>query len=462
MIDLDIKIYDTLSQKKQFLNKNRVSIYLCGITPYEDSHIGHSRTIIVFDVLRRYLESQNVEVKIVQNFTDVDDKIIQRSIDENSSIYEVSNRFIKHYHRDFDLLNVKHAHMYPKATDHINDIINFITQLINKNVAYITKHGVYFSILKFNEYGKLSKKNIDKLLFGTRVSVDYKKSTPYDFALWKFVTTPPIWNSPWGKGRPGWHIECSVMSSKYLQPNFEIHGGGRDLIFPHHENEIAQYESCMNTPLAKIWMHVGVIKINNTKMSKSLNNVIFLHAILEKYDPNIIRLFCISTHYSKPINYNTNSFEEAKIKWDKIKLCYYELLSEQNFNDCADVKIDKLIHDYDRKFHDSLNNNFNTVLALSSFLSLVKQLNFYLNENSLTKYDVTESLSTFQKFFKIFGFKIPITTYDAKNLINSLIKKRKILREHKKYYEADQVRQQLENMNISLLDYQNRTVWMKK
>lgn len=461
MINLHIKIYDTLSQQKQFLNKTYVGIYLCGITPYEDSHIGHGRTIIVFDVLRRYLEYMNIEVKIVQNFTDVDDKIIQKSIDENSSIQKISNKFIKHYHRDFNSLNVKQAHIYPKATDHINDIINFIAKLIDKNIAYITKHGVYFSILKFDEYGKLSKKNISKLVSGIRISIDKKKSTPYDFALWKFTTIPPIWNSPWGTGRPGWHIECSVMSTKYLQPNFEIHGGGRDLIFPHHENEIAQYESCMSVPLAKIWMHVGVIKINNKKMSKSLGNVKFLHTILKKYNPNIIRLFCISTHYSKPINYNENSLEKTKIKWDKIKLCYYELLSAHGATNINSSRIDKLIENYHLKFYESLNDNFNTVLALSCFLTFVKQLNAYLDQKLVSNFSITKSLSIFQNFFTIFGIKMPIITNKERILINSLIDKRNTLRKYKKYHEADQIRIQLESMDVFLLDYPTRTVWIK-
>ena len=236
-------IFDTLRNMKTELEfSDKVRIYLCGVTVYDDAHIGHARTIIVFDVLRKFLESQKIPVEFVQNFTDIDDKIIERAREKSIPALELATQYIEHYYTDFDNLNVKRATRYPKATEHIDEIHNLISDLVDKKYAYLTKNGVYFSVSKFSEYGKLSKKKIGDLVAGARVIVDEEKNDPLDFALWKFSETEPFWDSPWGKGRPGWHIECSAMSLKYLGENFEIHGGGRDLIFPHHENEIAQSE----------------------------------------------------------------------------------------------------------------------------------------------------------------------------------------------------------------------------
>ena len=258
-----MKIHDTLSSVEQKLDTTKkIKIYLCGVTVYDESHIGHARTIIVFDVLRKYLESKGIEIDLVQNFTDVDDKIINRANSENTTAEEISTKYIKNYFKDFDELNVKRATNYPKATEHIKEIIEFIEKLIKKQMAYPSKNGVYFSVSKFSEYGKLSKKKIDELQSGSRIEIDESKKDPLDFAIWKFSDIKPVWESPWGKGRPGWHIECSAMSIKYLGENFDIHGGGRDLIFPHHENEIAQSEACTNSQFAKIWMHVGMVTIS--------------------------------------------------------------------------------------------------------------------------------------------------------------------------------------------------------
>ena len=247
-----MNLQDTLSNREQKLDvSKKIKIYLCGVTVYDESHIGHARTIIVFDVLRKYLESKKVEVEFIQNFTDVDDKIINRAATENVSAEEISSKYIKNYFRDFDGLNIKRATNYPKATEHIDDIIKFVEKLIEKEIAYVSKNGVYFSVSKFPEYGKLSKKKIDELQSGSRIQIDETKNDPLDFAVWKFSDNNPTWESPWGKGRPGWHIECSAMSIKYLGENFDIHGGGRDLIFPHHENEIAQSESHTGNPICK-------------------------------------------------------------------------------------------------------------------------------------------------------------------------------------------------------------------
>ncbi|HWY35681.1 MAG TPA: cysteine--tRNA ligase, partial [Nitrosopumilaceae archaeon] len=303
-----MKIFDTLTAKEEELDTSGiVRIYVCGVTVYDESHIGHARTIIVFDTLRRFLESHGIKVKFIQNFTDVDDKIINRAKQENIPPLELSSKFITRYFEDFDRLNIKRADNYPKATDHIQEMIELIKSLIEKNFAYVSKNGVYFSVSKFKEYGKLSKKKIEDLVSGARIEVDETKNDPLDFALWKFASNEPKWQSPWGDGRPGWHIECSAMSLKYLGENFEIHGGGRDLIFPHHENEIAQSESYTGKNFAKIWMHAGMVTINDEKMSKSLGNTKSIEHVLKNCGPNIIRLFCLSGHYSKPIDYSEDA-----------------------------------------------------------------------------------------------------------------------------------------------------------
>ena len=328
-----MKLQDTLRNSEQELeNSEKLRIYLCGVTVYDESHIGHARTIIVFDVLRKYLESKGREIEFIQNFTDVDDKIINRANAENVTADEISTKYIENYFKDFDGLNVKRATNYPKATEHIGDIIKFIEKLIQKDVAYVSKNGVYFAVTKFPEYGKLSKKKIDELQSGARIQVDEAKNDPLDFAVWKFSDVEPVWGSPWGKGRPGWHIECSAMSVKYLGENFDIHGGGRDLIFPHHENEIAQSEACTESPFAKIWMHVGMVTIEGEKMSKSLGNTKSIKYVLENWGPNIIRLFCLSGHYSKVIDYSEEMLKENITKWRQVESCYYELVHANNEN----------------------------------------------------------------------------------------------------------------------------------
>ena len=255
-----IKIFDTLSKtEKNLESKETAKIYVCGVTVYDDAHIGHARTIVIFDTLRRFIESKGIKVDFIQNFTDVDDKIIKKADETGTTVELVSGKYIENYFEDFDALNIKRATHHPKATEHIPDMINLISDLMAKNIAYTTKNGVYFSVSKFSGYGKLSKKNIEELESGARIEVDESKENPLDFALWKFSDSKPSWDSPWGIGRPGWHIECSAMSIKYLGENFDIHGGGRDLIFPHHENEIAQSESFTGKPFARIWMHAGTV-----------------------------------------------------------------------------------------------------------------------------------------------------------------------------------------------------------
>jgi len=456
-----MKILDTLSKNEKELDiSGKVRIYLCGVTVYDESHIGHARTIIVFDVLRRYLESKGIEVEFIQNFTDVDDKIINRAKRENVRASAISSRYIENYYNDFDDLNVLRATRYPKATEHIQDMQDLIQDLLKKKIAYVSKNGVYFSVLKFPEYGKLSKKKTDDLLAGARVEVDQAKNDPLDFALWKFSNEDPSWDSPWGRGRPGWHIECSSMSIKYLGENFEIHGGGRDLIFPHHENEIAQSESYTSKPFAKIWMHVGMITINGEKMSKSKGNIKSIRHVLQNWGPNIIRLFCLSGHYSKPIDYSEELLQENIIKWRQIESAYYEMkLSIENEDT---TKIENIISESKKEFDSALENDLNTHLALSAFFKFVNQINQLAASDSLTKSIANVALPHFEKMATILGLILPKISETEISSINKLILNRELLRAQKKFQDADKIRDQISQMGIVLIDHKNRTTWMKK
>ena len=433
-----MQIFDTLSNTKTELKfSDKVRIYLCGVTVYDDAHIGHARTIIVFDVLRRFLESQKILVEFVQNFTDVDDKIIERALQEKTSPLELAAKYTKNYFDDFDGLNVKRATMYPKATEHIEDMQNLISNLVDKKYAYITKNGVYFSVSKFTEYGKLSKKKTDDLISGARVAVDEEKNNPIDFALWKFSNSEPSWDSPWGKGRPGWHIECSAMSLKYLGENFEIHGGGRDLIFPHHENEIAQSESFMSNQFTKIWMHVGMITINGEKMSKSLGNVKSVNHVLENWGPNIIRLFCLSGSYSKPIDYSEKFLKENITKLRQIESCYYELRLAEGTNE--ETIAEKLVKECREEFDSALNNDLNTPLALTAFYKLIREVNSLAAEEKITQTSAEIVLPEFERMSGILGIQILKVSDAEKNEINQMIKKRDEYRMQKNYEQADSV-----------------------
>ena len=455
-----MNLQDTLSNSEQKLDvSKKIKIYLCGVTVYDESHIGHARTIIVFDVLRKYLESKKVEVEFIQNFTDVDDKIINRAVAENVSTEEISTKYIKNYFRDFDGLNIKRATNYPKATEHIDDIIKFVEKLIEKEIAYVSKNGVYFSVSKFTEYGKLSKKKIDELQSGSRIQIDETKNDPLDFAVWKFSDNTPTWESPWGKGRPGWHIECSAMSIKYLGENFDIHGGGRDLIFPHHENEIAQSESYTGNQFAKIWMHVGMVTITGEKMSKSLGNTKSVKQVLENWGPNIIRLFCLSGHYSKVIDYSEEMLKENLTKWRQVETCYFELIHANNKNQ---ENVSENIRKIGLEFDNSLERDFNTHLALSAFFQLVKETNRLAAVEKLGKENAIIIKKEFERISNILGLTIPKMNQNEKEKIDSLISNREKFREQKQFDEADKIRDELNEMNIDLIDHKGRTIWMKK
>jgi cysteinyl-tRNA synthetase len=456
-----IRIHDTLTDTKKELEfSDKVRIYLCGVTVYDQSHIGHARTIIVFDTFRRFLEANNILVELIQNFTDVDDKIIKKAKEQGESANGISNKYIQTYFEDSDRLNIKRATNYPKATEHIDNMINLIQKLVNEKSAYVSKNGVYFRVSEFSNYGKLSKKKTEDLESGSRVEVDESKESPLDFALWKFSDETPNWESPWGNGRPGWHIECSAMSIKYLGKNFEIHGGGRDLIFPHHENEIAQSESFTNEKFAKIWMHAGMITINGEKMSKSVGNVKTINHVLNSWGPNVVRLFCISGHYSKPIDYTEELLKENLIRLRQIETCYYELRLATQTEESEDISL--LIKESREKFDGALNDDFNTSLGLSVFFNMIKTINSLAAEEKISEEISKKTLPVLEYMLEVLGIKIQTVSDDEIKSIFELIKKRENLRDGKQFEEADKIRDQISELGITLIDHKNKTLWMKK
>lgn len=460
-----MKIYNKLSDTLEDIGTtedNKIRIYVCGITVYDDCHIGHARTIVVFDILRRYLIHKGKELVYVQNFTDVDDKIINRAKLDGKSPDEISSKYIESYFEDFSKLNVLKADFYPKATDHIIEIINAIKILKEKNYTYTTLNGVYFKVRAFPNYGKLSKKQIDELEEGTRIEVDKLKEDPLDFALWKFSSDVPNWESPWGRGRPGWHIECSVMVSKFLGNEIEIHGGGTDLIFPHHENEIAQSETFSEKKLAKLWMHVGMITINSEKMSKSLRNMIVLKSALKKWGSNVLRLYLISSQYSKPMDYNDEILQESLQKWRQIEHCIYELRTTKNVSENMAEFEDKC-NDFLNNFLSALDSNLNTPLALTSFMKLVSYVNNLSSSEKLTIRMSDKALPIVDTIMDIIGIKIVEIDNDTKFKIEEMIDRRDNLRAEKKFQAADNLRKKIfELFDVELTDHSKYTSWKKK
>lgn len=460
-----MKIYNKLSDTLEDIGTtedNKIRMYVCGITVYDDCHIGHARTIVVFDILRRYLIHKGKELVYVQNFTDVDDKIINRAKLDGKSPDEISSKYIESYFEDFSKLNVLKADFYPKATDHIIEIINAIKILKEKNYTYTTLNGVYFKVRAFSNYGKLSKKQIDELEEGTRIEVDKLKEDPLDFALWKFSSDVPNWESPWGRGRPGWHIECSVMVSKFLGNEIEIHGGGTDLIFPHHENEIAQSETFNEKKLAKLWMHVGMITINSEKMSKSLRNMIVLKNALKKWGSNVLRLYLISSQYSKPMDYNDELLQESLQKWRQIEHCIYELRTTKNVSENMAEFEDKC-NDFLNNFLSALDSNLNTPLALTSFMKLVSYVNNLSSSEKLTIRMSDRALPIVDTIMDIIGIKIVEIDNDTKFKIEEMIDRRDNLRAEKKFQAADNLRKKIfELFDVELTDHSKYTSWKKK
>jgi len=459
-----MRLYNTLSRRVEEISveDNTVRIYLCGVTVYDYSHIGHARTIIVFDVLRRYLIYRGYKVIFVQNFTDVDDKIINAAKERGIEPIRLAEYFIEQYFRDFDRLNVLRADVYPRATEHIKDMHDMIRVLIEKGYAYLTSKGVYFHIPRDEDYGKLSKRALDELIAGARIEVDSEKLNPLDFALWKFYQDEPVWDSPWGKGRPGWHIECSAMSMKYLGIPFEIHGGGEDLIFPHHENEIAQSESYACKALAKHWVHVNMVNIKGEKMAKSLKNIEPIYRALERWSPNAIRIYVLSAHYRKPLEYDESLMRQAEAIWRDIENALYEL--EQADGTAGEEYLNKAKDALDtayNQFMAYMDDDFDTPNAINSLLTFIRLINRYAAEERLGM-DISNAVSSrLNDMLFILGLKrIEVSSAERKE-IESMIEKRNELRACRRYKEADEIREVLRSKGIELIDHRNKTVWKK-
>jgi cysteinyl-tRNA synthetase len=479
-----LKLYNTLSRNIEEVDKaaivdnetkdtskqdNNIRVYLCGLTVYDDSHIGHARTIIFFDVLRRYLIFRGYRVKFIQNFTDVDDKIINRAKSERIKAEEVAAKYTNSYFKDFDSLNVMRADLYPRATENIEEMINLIEGLIKKGHAYLSLNGVYFRVKSFPDYGKLSKRSIEELESGYRIEVDPSKEDPLDFALWKFYSDPPVWNSPWGKGRPGWHIECSAMALKYLGCPFEIHGGGHDLVFPHHENEIAQSEAFLEKQFAKMWVHTGMVTINSEKMSKSLGNIVTIQQALNRWGMNTLRIYCMSVQYSKPLDYTDKLLTESHRRWRQIETLAYELRfassKKEEGKQAGEEELEvvkKLSDEHMREFESAIEDNMNTTLAMGIFMKFVAELNRYAAADKLTQSMAQIALRIFSNFIDILGLKVIEASDEEKREIEELIIVRNKLRAEKKFQSSDDIRKRLiEKYSVELMDHKDRTIWKK-
>ena len=468
-----MKIYNTLTGKKEeFIpqKKGIIRIYVCGPTVYDYSHIGHARSVISFDVIRRYFEWVGNRVIYVQNFTDIDDKMISRANQEGITIFELADRFIKQYFQDFNALNVKHATIHPRATEHITDMVKFIQGLIERGFAYEQDGSVYFDIEKFKNYGKLSHKKLEEL----QPSQDDKsiiKKNPNDFALWKRRKgDEPYWESPWGLGRPGWHVECSVMSMKYLGDSFDIHGGGLDLIFPHHENEIAQSEALTDKQFVRYFVHNGFVTINKEKMSKSLGNFFTIEEVLQKYSPMAVRFFLISTHYRSPIDFNEEQISQARQRYGRFQLAL--AFSGQGdpsspISDIFSSELEETIEKTRKDFIEAMDDDFSTPRAIASINNLVKYVNGLASEKETVKPEVLKGAhNLLLDLGYVLGLAKSPEEGEEEELINNLVKfileLRKDARDKKQYEIADRIRDKLKELDITLLDYPTRTIWTKE
>jgi cysteinyl-tRNA synthetase len=468
---MSLRIYNTLKGKKEEfvpVNKDKVGIYVCGPTVYDTSHIGHARSVVVFDTVFRWFKYLGYEVSYVRNFTDVDDKIIKKSNETGEECSTITEKYIKEFHNEMDALNVLRPDVEPKATEHIDHIIKFIEQLIAKGKAYYIEGGdVYFSIESYKEYGKLSNRKIEDMQAGARIAIDENKKSPFDFTLWKPAKKgEPYWESPWGKGRPGWHIECSAMSNEYLGIPFDIHGGGKDLIFPHHENEIAQSEALFGKQIVKYWMHNGFVGIDKEKMSKSFKNFTKIKEVLKKYPAEVIRFFLLSKHYRSPIDYNEDSMKAVVVSLDRV----YTFLERA---EKVGAKKDDSNHGHLwDDFVTAMNDDFNSARAIASVFDSVKKGNTILDKNDRGK-GIDIVYSDLKKMGELLGvFLLEPAEYfnqkskkmiEGQNLdpqeIENLIEKRKQARTNKDFAKADEIRDQLQAMNIVLKDGPEGTTW---
>lgn len=476
---MTIQIYNTLSGKKEPfepLEPGKVKMYVCGPTVYDSCHIGHARSVVVFDVISRYFRSQGYDVTYVRNFTDIDDKIIDRANQLGIDSKALAEKYIHEFYKDMDALNVERAIVEPKATAHIDPIIKIIETIIQKGFGYHVDGDVFFAVDSFEAYGKLSGRSLEEMEAGARVDIDNRKRNPFDFVLWKSAKPgEPSWPSPWGNGRPGWHIECSTMSSKYLGESLDIHGGGKDLIFPHHENEIAQSEAAFGKPFVRYWIHNGFVNIDKEKMSKSLGNFLLIKDVIKSYHPEAVRLFLLSNHYRSPIDFTEKSMEEATIGLDRI----YALLER------VQKKIDLTSETFGLEkgkhwelFCQSMNDDFNTARGIGIIFNTVHEINRLLDRyKNRFPTDIRavlrSSYADLLKIGKVMGFltETPESYFEEKRqrtleresidrvIIEKMIEERKVARKAKDWAKADQIRKELGEKNIILEDRLEGTIW---
>lgn len=474
-----LRIYNTLSgEKEEFqpIEEGEVKMYVCGPTVYDSSHIGHARSVIFFDVVYRYLKGLGLDVTYARNFTDIDDKIINRAEQLGVSAKAVAEKYMDEFHRDMDALHVKRPDLAPKATEHIGDIIALVQRLIDRGKAYPVDGDVYFRVTSFEGYGKLSGRKLEDMEAGARIDVDERKENPFDFALWKAQKPgEPAWESPWGLGRPGWHIECSAMSSRLLGETIDIHGGGKDLIFPHHENEIAQSEAAFDVPFVKYWMHNGFVNINAEKMSKSLGNTTMIKDVLKDYHPEAVRLFLLSNHYRSPIDYNEQAMKEAAGNLDKLYTLLRRISDE--FGNLSILRLQSFNNkfgDYFREFCEGMEDDFNTARGTAALFEALRATNRAMDE--MTEADAFESKIEIDglvvdlfKMANILGVlnENPYEYFNAKKekagvdgaRVEALIKERTDVRKAKNFQRADEIRDELTAMGVAIEDGPGGTTW---
>ena len=463
-----MKIFNTLTRQKETLKPiedGKVKIYACGPTVYNFIHIGNARPLCVFDVLRRFLEYMGYDVRFVQNFTDIDDKIIKRANEENLTYKEVSEKYIEEFWKDVKGMNIREATVHPKATENIDEIINIVSTLIEKGYAYAVDGDVYFSPKKFSEYGKLSHQPLEDLEAGARIMVGEIKKEPMDFALWKSAKPgEPYWESPWGHGRPGWHIECSAMVRRYLGKTIDIHCGGQDLIFPHHENEIAQSECCNDAPFANYWMHNGYINVDNVKMSKSLGNFFTVRDVAEKYGYEPIRYLMISSQYRSPINYSTDIIEQCKASLVRLYTCRDNLDFALNNAEDGEVseEITAMLQKRRDQFVEAMNDDLNTADAISAVFELVRDINTNVVAAKANKGAVEAAIKMFDELTGVLGLVYDRKKEDLDEEIEALIAQRTQARKDRNWAEADRIRDELKAKGIVLEDTAQGVKWHRE
>ncbi|MET3197077.1 cysteine--tRNA ligase [Bacillus sp. OAE603] len=463
-----IQIYNTLTRKKEDfkpLEEGKVKMYVCGPTVYNYIHIGNARPAIVFDTVRRYFEYRGYDVNFVSNFTDVDDKLIKAANELGSDVPTIADKFINAYFEDVQALGCKTATNHPRVMENMDIIIEFVEELIKKGYAYESEGDVYFKTKEFNGYGKLSHQSIEDLRIGERIEIGEKKEDPLDFALWKAAKPGEIfWESPWGNGRPGWHIECSAMAKKYLGETIDIHAGGQDLSFPHHENEIAQSEALSGKTFSNYWMHNGYINIDNEKMSKSLGNFVLVHDIIKLIDPMLLRFFMLSVHYRHPINYSEELLQEAKNGFERIKTAYqnlkHRLESSTNLTE-EDEKWLNEIEGEKQVFIKVMDDDFNTANAISVLYQLAKSANQYLLESHTSTNVINRFLQIYDELSSVLGINLVKEEAMLDEEIEALIQKRTEARKNRDFALADQIRDQLKDLNIIIEDTPQGIRWKR-